>query len=214
FVFKKIKSKYFIADNRVIIKVKFALKTPFVKFAGIFEIEYSINANGVISVEYEYKNLKFKLIPKMGICLEMPKTFNNIRYFGYDMESLSDFHEHSVIKINSLTVSQMKCNYIKPQESGMRFNTFWAEITDESGIGFKFESAASFTFNASHYNALQCAKAAHKDDLTEYNTTVVNIDGFEMGAGSNSCGPIPGEAHRKMLVRKYRGNFKVIPVGD
>ncbi|MCD7873262.1 MAG: hypothetical protein LUG21_08265 [Clostridiales bacterium] len=214
FVFKKIKSKYFVADNRVIIKVKFALKTPFVKSAGIFEIEYSINANGVISVEYEYKNLKFKLIPKMGICLEMPKTFNNIRYFGYDMESLSDFHEHSVIKINSLTVSQMKCNYIKPQESGMRFNTFWAEITDESGMGFKFENAVPFTFNASHYNALQCAKASHKDDLTEYNTTVVNIDGFEMGAGSNSCGPIPGEAHRKMSVRKYRGNFKVIPVGD
>ena len=94
----------------------------------------------------------------------------------------------------------MHDSYIKPQESGMRYSTYWAELTDENGFGLRFESNNSFVFNANHYNVAQCAKAAHAEDLKEYDTTVVHLDGFMMGAGSNACGPVPDAEHRMPKV--------------
>ena len=52
----------------------------------------------------------------------------------------------------------MRCKYIKPQESEMRYSTYWAEITDDDGTGIKVESD-SFVFSAHHYNPEQCAKS-------------------------------------------------------
>ena len=97
--------------------------------------------------------------PRLGLAFEMPKEFKNIKYFGYDCESLSDFHEHAVLKVDETSVSDMRCKYIKPQESEMRYSTYWAEITDDDGMGIKVESDNSFVFSAHHYNPEQCAKA-------------------------------------------------------
>ncbi|MDE7124251.1 MAG: hypothetical protein K2N83_02010, partial [Eubacterium sp.] len=135
-------------------------------------------------------------------------------YYGYDKTSLSDFKEQAVFAISELDVRDMHDSYIKPQESGMRYSTYWTELTDENGFGLRFESDNSFVFNANHYNIAQCAKAAHAEDLKEYDTTVVHLDGFMMGAGSNACGPVPDAEHRMPKVKEYRNNFTVKPVGN
>ena len=208
------KAEYKNNGSNVVITASYKLKTPMKNRAGEFKTTYSVNPMGEINFSYEINNIPFKFIPKLGILLEMPKCFSNIKYFGYDMETLSDFHEHSVIKVNELKVCDMHEKYIKPQESGMRYNTYWAEITDASSMGLRFESEAPFTFNANHFSAQQCAKATHKEDLSEYETTVVHIDGFEMGAGSNSCGPTPTAKHKRANVCHYKGSFKIKPIGD
>ena len=147
--------------------------------------------------------------------VEMPKTYSNITYFGCDAESLSDFKEHAVIRRVTTNVDAMHTPYIKPQESGMRYNTFYAQVTDENGTGFRFESETPFVFNANPYNAEQISKATHKEDLLKYDTTNVQIDGYMLGAGSNACGPIPTKAHRKVMVRSYSLRFFVVtPLGD
>ena len=92
-------------------------------------------------------------------------------------------------------------------------STFVVSLCGASSTGLRFESEEPFTFNANHFNAQQCAKATHKEDLSEYETTVVHIDGFEMGAGSNSCGPTPTAQHKKANVRRYKGSFKIKPIG-
>ncbi len=48
----------------------------------------------------------------------------------------------------------------------------------------------------------------------EYDTTVVHLDGFMMGAGSNACGPVPDAEHRMPKVKEYSNNFTVKPVGS
>ena len=146
--------------------------------------------------------------------VEMPENFSNITYFGCDSESLSDFHEHAAVRRASTTVDEMHVRYIKPQESGMRYNTFYAEVTDDSGTGFRIESKKPFVFNANRYIAEQCAKATHKEDLPRFNTTNVQIDSYMLGAGSNACGPIPTKEHRKPFVWSHTGSFIVTPLGD
>ena len=103
---------------------------------------------------------------------------------------------------------------MKPQESSARFNTYWAELSDSDGFGLRFESEKSFVFSANHFNAMQCAKATHAEDLKEYDTTAVHIDGFMLGAGSNACGPVPIGESIKPIVSEYRNSFVVSPIGN
>lgn len=165
-------------------------------------------------MEYSFCRLLFKFVPRLGMLVEMPHSFENITYFGYDDETLSDFREHSIIRRVATQVSDMHVKYIKPQESGMRYNTFYAEITDNDGTGMRFESKKPFVFNANHYNAEQSAKATHKEDLLDYNTTNVQVDGYMLGAGSNACGPLPTKGHKKFFVGSYSNSFVVTPIGD
>ena len=215
-VFKSmpIKEYYYTTDECVVINQKLKLFTPKCRNAGTLLVEYKIYGGGEIEVDYCYKNLKFKNVPRLGITFEMPKNYNKVKYYGYDKTSLSDFKEQAVFAISQLDVRDMHDSYIKPQESGMRYSTYWAELTDENGFGLRFESNNSFVFNANHYNVAQCAKAAHAEDLKEYDTTVVHLDGFMMGAGSNACGPVPDAEHRMPKVKEYSNNFTVIPVGN
>ncbi|MDE6111713.1 MAG: hypothetical protein K2F65_07340, partial [Eubacterium sp.] len=162
-----------IEDNAVVLNAEYKLVSPKCRRLGKFFVTYKIYGSGEIKVDYCYKNLKVRNVPRLGITLEMPKRFSNVKYFGYDMLSLSDFKEHSVFAISELKVSDMHEVYVKPQESGMRYNTYWAELTDENGAGLRFESEKSFVFNANHFNVLQCAKSAHAEDLKEYETTAV-----------------------------------------
>lgn len=210
----KKKCTYEKQDGCVVINAVYRLKTTAYSYAGTFKIRYTVNALGEIAVDYGFKHLPFKFVPRLGISVEMPKSFSKVRYFGCDTESLSDYHEQAVIREDQLDVCEMHSRHIMPQESGMRFNTYYAEITDTDGTGLRFESANPFTFNASHFSAQQCAKATHKEDLLEYDTTNVQIDGFMMGAGSNSCGPIPTPKHRKLFVLSYRNSFVVKPIGE
>lgn len=212
FRIKKTKAAYEIVDGNAVITTSYKIKTPSCLFAGGFNAKYTINSLGEIKVDYEFDKLVFRLVPRLGISIEMPKEFSNVEYFGYDKESLSDFHEHAVIKNNKLTVSDMHCDYIKPQESSMRYNTYWAQVTDDNSIGLRFECDKPFVFSAHHYTPEQCAKATHREDLNEYNTTDIHIDGYMLGAGSNACGPKPSKEDRKISVWKYSSSFVIKPV--
>lgn len=210
----KKKCSYEKAGNSVVINASYRLKTSAYANAGLFKVRYTINSIGRLAVEYSFRRLLFKFVPRLGMLVEMPHSFENITYFGYDEETLSDFREHSIIRRVATQVSDMHVKYIKPQESGMRYNTFYAEITDNDGTGMRFESKKPFVFNANHYNAEQSAKATHKEDLLDYNTTNVQVDGYMLGAGSNACGPLPTKGHKKFFVGSYSNSFVVTPIGD
>lgn len=206
------KEYYSITDGYVALHAEYRLFTPKCRKLGTLSVAYKIYGSGEIEVNYCYKNLKILNPARLGITLEMPKRFDNVRYYGYDMPTLSDFKEHSVFAVSELKVKDMHEQHIKPQESGSRYNTYWAELTDDSGAGLRFESEKSFVFSANHFNVIQCAKATHNDDLKEYNTTAVHIDGYMMGAGSNACGPVPSAEHKIAMVKEYSNSFTVKPI--
>ena len=211
---KKQKEYYHIEDNAVVLNAEYKLVSPKCRRLGKLLVTYKIHGNGEIQVDYCYRNLKVRNVPRLGITLEMPKNFSDVKYFGYDMLTLSDFKEHSVFAVSELKVSDMHEVYVKPQESGMRYNTYWAELTDADGAGLRFESENSFVFDANHFNVSQWAKAAHAEDLKEYETTAVHIDGYMLGAGSNACGPAPFDEHKKTIVSEYENSFTVKPIGN
>lgn len=181
------------------------------------QIKYTIYPNGNILVDVNcLGGGAVKLLPRFGVMLEMPKEYENIKYFGLGEDvNLPDYKEHTINKIYQTTVDKLKEDYIKPQESATRCDVRFAEITNASSFGLRFEAVNKpFIFSASHYTSNQWAKAMHRDVLVDLPTTCVNIDTSVLGAGSNACGPLPDKKDRVGSLSGKKLSFVVKPIGE
>ncbi|MCH5320343.1 MAG: hypothetical protein J1E36_01170 [Eubacterium sp.] len=210
------KCRYEIKDDCVEIISTVTVKTPIRFKVARVDTKLSVYGDGSVKADYNcISSGAVKLVPRFGVQLEMPRKFNNVKYFGLGpYVNLSDFKEHTVNGIYESTVSAMHENYIKPQESATRCETRFAEITDDDGIGLRFEAVNKpFVFSANPFTPQDCAKAKHREDLTD-NTTCINLDAEVMGAGSNSCGPPPTKKYRLGSLAGKKFTFVVKPIGE
>lgn len=206
------------SDTQVDMLLKFEGTTPvrylWKDFTSSFSLHYTVLLDGRILVDTTLDYVKgIRNLPRYGMVLEMPKEFNQVCYFGMgDEQSLSDFNAHVALGVYQSRVADMHEKYIRPQESGMRSECRWAEVTNEAGVGLRFDYLdRHFVFNANHYTVQQLAQCGHIEDVKEYDTTNVHIDGFMMGAGSNSCGQKPTKEHL-LKNKKLQFSFSVTPI--
>lgn len=195
---------YKIVGNRVDISYKYRLNTAKKKNVIKAEITYSVYKNGAVEVDASCSSsTNFVFAPRFGITLEMPKRFDNVEYYGLgDKPNLSDYREHALLGIYNTKVSDMHEPYIKPQESSMRSDTLWSQVTDEEGKGLRFTCLnGRMVFSADPYTSKQCAKARHNEELVDCNTTYLHFDSYMLGAGSNACGPVPSKKHKRSSLK-------------
>ena len=106
-------------------------------------------------------------------------------------------------------------DYIKPQESSARTDTRWAQVTDRQGFGLRFDAIdAPMTFAADPYTSQRCAKARHREELTAGGTTCIHLDQYQLGAGSNACGPVPRHGHTRNTPGNRVFSFSFEPTGE
>ena len=163
------------------------------------KIRYAIKIDGSINIDVKCLSSKrIMFVPRFGLTFEMPAKFENVKYFGLgDKPNLPDFKEHAMLGVYECKVDEMREKYIKPQESGMRSDVRWAEVTDENGDGLRFTfREGQRIFSADRFTSQQCAKAAHQEDLKLCDTTFIHLDYYQLGAGSASCGPPPTKEYR------------------
>lgn len=148
-------------------------------------------------------------LPRFGMCVELPKTYHRVVYYGRGpKENLSDIKVHAPCGIYRADVAELAQPYIKPQDNGAHTDTRWMKLLDKEGHGLMIvNSERYFTFQAHHYTTEDLVKAAHREDIKEGDTTVLNIDGFLRGSGSNSCGPIPTIRHRISMAKPLTFRF-------
>lgn len=206
---------YKTKDNSVEITFDYVLNTIAKKKLLDVTMTYEIFGDGTVKVSAKCnksKNMVFA--PRFGITLEMPRAFENVEYYGLgDTPNLSDYREHAMLGIYKTKVEDMSEKYIKPQESSMRSEVRFATVTDENNNGLKFTSIGGrMVFSADHYTSQQCAKALHKEEVQSCNTTFLNFDSFQQGAGSNSCGPVPSKEYKKNKLTGEEIKLVVQPV--
>lgn len=206
---------YRIENNAVVIENTYKMSTVKCRNLCKVKIKYTIYYNGSIQVDIKALSGKtIKCIPRFGAVLEMPKKYDNVKYFGLgDRANTSDFKEHALFGTYECKVDDMREKYIKPQEASMRCDVSYFEITDDNGAGLRFDGT-NMIFSADHFTSQQCAKAAHQEDLKICDTTCVHIDSYMLGAGSNACGPIPEKEHRIKNVKGQELSFLVTPIGE
>lgn len=210
------KCDYKVDNNSLSINCNYKISTTKVKNLANVSICYGIAKNGSITVDVNCNKSKvIPFAPRFGAVIEMPREFENVKYFGLgDKPNCPDYKEHAMLGVYEMKVDDMREKYIKPQESSMRCGVRFAEITNNDGVGLRFTSKChnSFIFGADHFISAQCAKAMHQEDLALCDTTVVHVDGYMLGANSNACGPVASKEYRLNKLNGCRVSFEIKPI--
>ncbi len=161
-----------------------------------------------------WKLLKYSDITRFGMTLEANKMFSTVKYYGLgDRETFSDFSEHGKTGIYTKDVADMHEKYIMPQESGNRSMVRWAELCNDNGVGIRVEYVDKYlNINANHFSRYELSACKHADELREYDATILQIDGFMRGIGSQSCGPQPTPEHIINLKKPLKFEFVISPI--
>lgn len=196
-------------DNCTEINVKqsfgWSIHQPFITA----DVIYTIDGNGELTVKAEIETSnKVEFLPRFGLRLFVPKTFDKVDYFGYGpYESYIDKHRASYIGNFSANISEMHEDYTRPQENSSHYGCDYMILSGE-GVKVRFEAGEDFSFNASEYTEEELSCKRHNFELEKCEDNVICIDYKMAGVGSNSCGPSLNEKYR-LPLSKLSAEFKI-----
>ena len=204
---KLVSLKHESVNEQVTVSAEYDVK----KVSAKLYLTYTINNKGAVKVTQKMvadKNAKVSDMFRFGMQLVMPKSFENISYYGRGpVENYIDRNHSADLGIYNQTVTDQFYAYIRPQENGTKTDIRWWKQLNEEGKGLMFVSEAPFSASALHYTIESLDDGVRKDqrhsnEVEPSNLTNVLIDKVQQGlACENSWGAIP--------LPKYR-----IPYGD
>ena len=159
------------------------------------DIVYKIFGNGLVEVECKLDKALFgcSQLQRFGVTLELDSAFKNIEFYGRGsdekMENICDMKEHAYIGIWKTTVEAMHEPYVMPQDNGNCGAVKYLKLSNENGNVFTVYGQPKFSFSAHNYTQKSLHDAKHQEELEFVDSTVLNLDGFMRGTGTNTCGP-------------------------
>ena len=168
------------SEEKIVIETKASFAASAMPPAVKANIIYTFTSDGKLNVYVKADvTERAPVLPRFGIQLEVPDSFENIKYFGYGpIESYAERHKSQMLGLYETTVNDNFVHYIKPDENGAHYGTKFAEISDEKGHGILFEDTGKngFVFNAKHYDDKQIIETKHDDELVKLDRTIINLD--------------------------------------
>ena len=176
-----------------------SIHQPFAKL----NVTYSVGCKLNISCTAEFSN-KAENLPRFGIRLFMPRSFEAVDYFGYGPhESYIDKHLSSYMGHFSANIADMFEDYVRPQENSSHYGCRYVNVSN-GDICVKFTSDNDFSFNASEYTQEELAQKRHNYELEKCGSSVICIDSRMAGVGSNSCGPALADKYRVLPEKENK----------
>lgn len=202
-------------DNTIKVAVIYSLPQVFSEL----RLDYEMNSNGELLVSAALNIAKDKetpMLPRFGMELILPKTFENISYYGKGpFENYLDRNYSAKVGIYNQTVTQQFYPYIRPQETGNKMDIRWLTLSNNA-IDIRIQSNTLLSMTALHYltedldDGLK-KKQSHPGDRKERDATSLKIDHIQMGVGGiNSWGELPMEKY-SLKEKNYQYQFKIIP---
>ena len=149
-------------------------------------------------------------LPRFGKAYRLEESFDDVVYTGRGGESYCDMYDHEQIDTYKSKVCAMTEPNIKPQESGSRYQTTQAAVSDgETSVTFTAVEKP-FELGIKPYTDWELCFMKHRED--EIRTgTYVTVSAFQRGISSSSCGPIlPLPQHKVMLKEGQSVTFSFI----
>ena len=188
------------------------------------KMTYTLSEDGEIIVRQQLKTDKEAKVSQMfryGMQLQMPKKFDEVKYYGRGpIENYCDRNSSEFIGVYYNKVADEYFNYVRPQESGNHTDIRWFRVIDKDGKGLEFYSNAPMEASALHYlmsdlddGPLKDKKVGHHSgDLIERPLTQVHIQQRQMGLGCvNSWGAWPRPEYL-VPYQDYDFTFVIKPV--
>ncbi len=177
-----------------LVGVSYSIKKGFKKYFRA-DVIYKIFGNGLVEVECKLDKALFgcSQLQRFGVTLELDSQFKNIEFYGRGsdekMENICDMKDHAYIGIWKTTVEAMHEPYVMPQDNGNCGAVKYLKLSNETGNVFTVYGAPKFSFSAHNYTQRSLHNAKHQEDLEFVDSTILNLDGFMRGTGTNTCGP-------------------------
>ena len=188
---------------------------------------YTIKTNGVIKIENTLDESTYEGdIPRIGMRLQLPKSYNNLNYFGRGPhENYQDRKASAFVDLYTSKVSEQYVPYIRPQDNGYKTDTRWLAVSNQQNNGLLFVSDSNnhISFSALHMenddfdttsgvDYKNSNKSKHTTDIKEKDLVQLNIDLGQRGlAGDDSWYSKPQEQYQFEGSKKYSYSFYMIP---
>jgi beta-galactosidase len=198
------------------------------KIAG-YATTYTIFGSSDVVIKNQFSKLSDNIpeIPRMGMQLQLPEEFANLKWFGRGPhENYVDRKTSADVGLYESTVADQYTPYIRPQENGYKTDTRWLTLTDDNGTGILVSGDPLICFAAlnnthddfespgklSQYRKDAKSANTHTIDVKPRDLVNLNVDLGQMGVGGdNSWGALIHPQYR-LLDRKYEYSFRIRPV--
>ncbi len=196
---------------------------------GTYKSNYDVYADGAIEVNNSFKMAAGNLpeIPRMGMNLVMPASFNQMEWLGRGPEeSYIDRKSFAFVDVYKGSVAEQYFPYIRPQENGNKTDVRWVKITDPSGAGLLFKATKLLEVSA-HHNIMEDFESPertdgrqvdgkpvvnrHTCDVKPRDLTSVNIDFGQMGVGGDDSWGAWTHDEYRLTKKTYQYSFWIIP---
>ena len=165
---------------------------------------------GEVSVDENSQEL-----PRFGLRTTLESRYGRVRYAGFGPgESYIDKHHACWPGVFDFRVADQTCEHLKPQDYGNRYDTRWAAITREDGLGLLLGCDEPFEFSALPYTREELERKGHNYELEEAGRTVLSFDARQSGVGSHSCGPRLAEKCRVPREFSFRLGLRPLKAGE
>jgi beta-galactosidase len=198
------------------------------KIAG-YSTVYTIlgSSDMIISNSFEKISDKVPELPRMGMQMQLPQEFMNLKWFGRGpQENYSDRKTSADIGLYESTTADQYVPYVRPQENGYKTDARWLTLTDDDGTGILVSGNPVFCFealnnlhddfespgNLSRYRKDAKSANTHINSVKSRELVNLNIDLGQMGVGGdNTWGALIHPEYR-LLGRSYAYSFRVRPI--
>ncbi len=178
----------------MLVGVAYSIKKGFKNYFRA-NVVYKVFGNGLVEVECKLDKALFGCsdLQRFGLMVELDSRFKNIEFYGRGsdekMENICDMNDHAYIGIWKTTVEAMHEPYVMPQDNGNCGAVKYIKLSNEDGNVLTLYGQPKFSFSAHNYTQKSLHNAKHQEDLEFVDSTVLCVDGFMRGTGTNTCGP-------------------------
>lgn len=199
------------------------------KIAG-YVTTYTVLSSADVIIKNQFSKVSDKIpeIPRMGMQMQLPEEFMNLKWFGRGPhENYADRKTSAEVGLYESTVDDQYVPYIRPQENGYKTDTRWLTLTDENGTGLLVIGNPLICFAAlknihddfespgklSQYRKDAKSANTHTIDVKPRELVNLNIDLGQMGVGGDDSWGAMIHPEYRLLEKKYEYSFRVRPIG-
>jgi beta-galactosidase len=173
-----------VRDDGVEVSYTYALPT---RPAGECEVAYLVDGNGHLGVTLTLRpGAGAPDLPEFGLMLTTDADLRHLRWYGDGpQECYVDRRRGARLGVYSGDVRDALTPYVRPQEAGSHTGVRWAEVTDDSGSGLRFDCAGGMEFSALPWTPFEIENAPHPNELPPIHRTVLRPALMRRGVGGD-----------------------------
>ncbi len=147
-------------------------------------------------------------VPRFGKAFRFDERFDDVKYYGRCGESYADMKDQFPIEETTCKAGDMTEPNIKPQESGSRFDTRWASVSDGK-TAVKFSAVGkAYELGIKPYSDRELLGMKHRED-EKRTGTYVTVSAFQQGIGTGICGPETKDEFKYPVKDEYVLRFVI-----